>query len=273
MDAEERRAAIRQLIEANGRIDVEEVSYQYGVSLRTARRDLDILSKRGLVKRTHGGAVAPLISGSTSWSDETDALPIFVRARRDRAYKNAIGKMAAALIPDEAHVILDAGTTALYVARHLSPRMTGTVLTNGLLTATELAPRQRLRLHLSGGTCRPETHSLVGPRAIDSFRGVHADICFVGTTGVHLRRGLTTSDLLEANIKKTMIQSAAKAVLVADYSKFGTVGLHRFAELRQIDTIVTDERIPPDEVTALQRLGLEVVIARLDQAPPTDRRE
>src|SRR5690606_36388889 len=117
-------------------------------------------------------------------------------------------RLAATLIDDDASVIIDAGTTAMYVAHHLSPQMTGTVLTNGLLAAAKLAPRQRPRLHLAGGTCRPETYSLVGPRAVASFEGVEADICFVGATGIHPRRGLTTSDPPEAAIKKTMIEAA-----------------------------------------------------------------
>ena len=262
-------------------MDVQELVRVFGVSQRTIRRDLAWLAERDLVRRGHGRAAAgngplrppPAVDRVEARAATERMLPIHLRARTRQAEKEAIGAAAAALVPADAHVILDSGTTTLQVARHLAGRLRGTVITNGLMIAWELCPHPDVRLVLTGGHCRPETLPLVGPRAWQALEGVHADLAFLGATGVSLEHGLTTSDLLEAEVKKAMLRAARTVVLVADSTKFGKVSLYRFGELRDVDRIVTDGGLPPDLAQRIGALGIDLLVAKGEVPPPPNSLE
>lgn len=222
---------------------MEALSKALGVSPATVRRDLTELEKRGLIRRTHGGALP--LSG-TSFEPTVGQ-----KSTEQVEEKRRIGKVAASLVRDGETIILDAGTTTLEIARALSGRRDLTVVTNSLSIAAELANLEGVHVILTGGDLRKNTMALVGPAAEGFLRTITADRVFLGINGISPERGLTTPNLLEAATKRAMVRAASEVVVVADHSKLGRVTFAHVADLHHIDRLVCDE--PAGELAAEQR--------------------
>ena len=199
MSAEERRREIVQLLDTHGRITVNELRVRFGVSAVTARSDLDALSARGALVRSHGGGIRPLIEGPDH--------SLRIRESIHREEKARIACAAAALLKPHQTVILCSGTTAAGVARELrrSAPENLTVITYALNVAFQLADQPNISLVMVGGILRQVSSAFVGPHAEQVIRSLHADHCFLGTVGLDLDVGLTTLDIMEAQLNQLMI--------------------------------------------------------------------
>ncbi|TDE95097.1 DeoR/GlpR transcriptional regulator [Occultella glacieicola] len=252
-------------ISSQDRISVEQIADLSGTSLATARRDLSVLTARGLVTRTHGGAVA-VASGYE--------LPMAYRLARNAPAKRAIGAAAAALVAAGDVVGLTGGTTTSELGRALAarpdlvPRVgTGvTVMTNALNIAYELAIRPHVKLVMTGGVARPQTFELVGPIAADTLSDVVIDIAFIGVDGLDASRGATTTDEAEADVNHRMLGAARRVVVVADATKFDHAAFARTCTLTEIHTLVTDAAPPERLAEALANADVEVIVS-----PPQSR--
>jgi Transcriptional regulators of sugar metabolism len=192
---EERKKEILSAISDKGNVKVSELSKAYNVSEVTIRKDLQELEEEGLVKRVHGGAVLDhSIKFEPTFSEKADK---FINE------KSIIGKAAAALIEDGDTIALDAGTTTLQVAKHITARNL-TVVTNSLDIAVELAEKQNIEVIVVGGILRLETRALVGPVADMALDNIRVDKAFVGTNGISLNYGLTTPNIIEAQTKNSL---------------------------------------------------------------------
>jgi DeoR family transcriptional regulator of aga operon len=233
LDAEARHAALTALLAEHGFVAVAEASARLGVSDVTVRADLRALAARGVARRVHGGAVA---AGSMREA------PVEATAERDAELKRAIGVAAARLVTSGSSVMLDVGSTTHAVAAALVARTDLSdvvVITNGLSIALTLeAAIPRFTVIVTGGTLRPLQHSLVDALAIDTVRGLHADLAILGCTGV-ADDGVTNVNLPEAAVKRAMIAASTARVLVADSSKFGRRDLSAVAPLATFGTVVT----------------------------------
>lgn len=252
--AEERRREILGVLDQHGRITVEEVVKRFGVSAVTARSDLDALSESGALVRSHGGGVRPLTA--------TPEHPLLVRAGMHRPEKVRIARAALRLIHPLQTIILCTGSTSAEVATQLGqhPVENITVITYALNVATKLAENPALSLVMVGGVLRQPSTAFVGPQAEQMMQSLHADHCFMSTVGLDVEVGLTTLDIMEAQLNRCMIESAAQVTVLADSSKFGMRSLSLICSLRSIHRLITDSAAPADQIEKLRDRGIDVVL-------------
>jgi DeoR family transcriptional regulator of aga operon len=252
---EERRRRILDLVEKEERATVAQLVERFGVSAVTIRLDLDALSRAGALVRSHGGAVRR--------ADGLADLPIGVKQVLHQAEKARIGQRAAEMVGPGEILILDSGTTTVEVARSI--RLLGvkplTVITNALNVASELASLPECRIVMLGGILRPTSLSLVGPQAEQTLKDLNADRLFMGVDGLDPAVGLTTPDVLEAQLNGMMIRVSREVVVVADSSKLNRRSLSLIAKVESVHRVVTDEHADAETVRALRERGVDVIIA------------
>jgi DeoR family transcriptional regulator of aga operon len=253
-----RRQRMLALIGEHGFARVSELSDAFEVSDVTVRSDLDILDEHKAIRRVHGGAVLRGGSGLRELSFEESLESSAEEKRR-------IARVAAGLVESGSSILLDVGTTTAAIARALVARDDlddVTIITNSLTIALDLEEAiPRFHVIVTGGSLRPLQHSLVEPMASVVLAQLHVDLAFIGCNGVHPERGVTNLNLPEADIKRLMVASSARAVVVADGSKIGQVHLGKIAAVSEIDSLITGESAPPEAVEQLRTAGLGVVIA------------
>jgi DeoR family transcriptional regulator, fructose operon transcriptional repressor len=255
MYAEERQQAMAQLVTERGRVSVNEISEQFDVTTETVRRDLSVLERMGLLRRVHGGAVpAAALAVIEAGLGERD------HANTDQ--KVRIARAALALLPGVGgSVLIDAGSTTSRLASLLPRDLRLTVITHAVPVAARLAGSPQIELHLLPGRVRPTTQAAVGGETVDALRRLRADVAFLGTNALSLDHGLSTPDHEEAATKRAMVAAGRRTVCLADSSKIETESPVRFAELAEVDVLVTDEGIPADACREIERAGVEVVVA------------
>ena len=242
MYAEERQQAIASLVISQGRASVADLAQAYDVTTETVRRDLAFLDKAGVLRRVHGGAV-PVAEASTHE-------PGFeAKSVLEPGAKEDIARTAAAMAVPGRAIALSGGTTTYALAHHLVDVPDLTVVTNSVRVADVFHAAQpaasgghrpgAATVVLTGGVRTP-SDSLVGPVADQAIRSLHFDVLFLGVHGISPEAGLSTPNLAEAETNRRFVRSARRVVVVADHTKWGTVGLSSFATLDQVDTLVTD---------------------------------
>lgn len=244
--AEQRRALILDEVRRRGGVRVNELTRRLKVSDMTVRRDLDALARQGVVEKVHGGAV-PVVEPS---SHE----PGFeAKSGLELGAKEAIAQAAATLVPPGSAIALAGGTTTFALAHHLLDVPDLTVVTNSVRVADVFQSGQRrpganhaeanATVVITGGVRTP-SETLVGPVADRAIQSLHFDLLFLGVHGISVEAGLSTPNLAEAETNRQFVRSARRVVVIADHTKWGTVGLSSFASLEDVDTLVTDAGIP-----------------------------
>ncbi|GAB3890509.1 DeoR/GlpR family DNA-binding transcription regulator [Microbispora bryophytorum] len=253
MYAEERQQEILRAARDAGRVDVVTLAERFGVTTETIRRDLTALERAGVLRRVHGGAIPVERLGFEP-----------ALAARDEvmtAEKERIAKAALAELPEDGSVVVDAGSTTSRLVQALPADRELTVVVNSPPLATVLAARPNLTVLMLGGRVRGRTLATVEDWAIQQLSQLNVDVAFMATNGCSVAKGLTTPDPAEAAIKRAMIACADRAVLLADHTKFSGTYLARFATLGEIDVVITDAGLDPDQAAALAAAGPEVVRA------------
>jgi DeoR/GlpR family transcriptional regulator of sugar metabolism len=228
-----------------------ELSVRLDVSEDTVRRDLRELAKAGVLRRVHGGALP------RSPSDPRYA----VRQQESPLAKVAIAKAAADMVCDGQVVIMDAGTTTLQVAQHLSHDLKATVVTNSPPVAIALGEHPNLEVIVVGGHLYKVSMANVGAGTVQELSAIHADLCFLGVGGIHPDAGLSILSSEEVYTKRAMIDGAAKVVAVAAGEKLATVGPFVVAPVSDLTHIVTEEEAPEEAVAPYRKLGIAIVKA------------
>lgn len=233
MLGEARRAAIVEMLRANGSVTVAEVQAQLGVSPMTARRDLTELSRRGIAHRTHGGAVIPSISAhEDSFAQRLEA---------ETEAKRVLAKAATELLSPRDAVFVDSSTTSYFVAKRiLEVGLEITLVTNSLpvmqLVAAQSPPNTELVA--VGGLLRKLTQSFVGPHAIRTIEGHFTDHAFVSVKAITETGVLADVDPLEAEVKRSMIAQASNATLLIDRSKLSARGLNAIGPVSEVSLVL-----------------------------------
>lgn len=242
---------LRQLIRQQQIMRLDELCRHLRVSAATVRRDLDELESLGEIRRVHGGAVSvesrleePLFDDKTS-----------IAARE----KHRIARAALKYIQPNDTIYLDGGSTVLELARLLKDRTNFTVVTNSLRAAIELAARGP-RLLLIGGEFRRLSQTMVGPLTRHILGELHVDKAFMGTIGLSLDEGLTTTDPSEAYTKELVMQHAREVFLLADSSKVRKISFTRSGRLENVRVLITDKMIDRDFARNLRKKGIEIVL-------------
>ncbi len=257
--AEQRRALILDEVRRRGGVRVNELTRRLNVSDMTIRRDLDALARIGAIEKVHGGAVP---------TEETSTHEPGFEAKSglELSAKEEIARAAAALVAPGSAIALSGGTTTYALAQHLTTVGQLTVVTNSVRVADVFDRAQRqgegagTTVVLTGGIRTP-SDSLVGPVADRAIRSLHFDLLFLGTHGLSTEAGLSTPNLAEAETNRSLIASARRVVVVADHTKWGTMGLSTFADLTQVDTWVTDSALPPEIAQTAREYVRELVLA------------
>jgi DeoR family transcriptional regulator of aga operon len=250
---EERRRRILELLAKEERATVEELADRFDVSTVTIRGDLDVLADAGAIVRSHGGALKRL--------DQQD-VPLAVKETLHHGEKVRIGHAAARLIREGETIILDSGTTTAEIARQIKflKLKSLTIITNALNIAMELANLPHLRVIMIGGILRQMSYSTVGPQAEQILRALNADRLFLGVDGLDPEIGLTTPDVLEAQLNGLMIKVAREVTAVADSSKFDRRSLSVIADVSDVHRVITDDRADPKLVATLRARNIEVMV-------------
>jgi len=250
-----RFAEILRELRQTGSASVEGLREKLNVSLATVRRDLQEMEERGLLRRTHGGAV-PIE-------------PLFYEAfRHDRSFqdqvdsyaqeKRRIAQAAVELIRPADTIALTAGTTTTEVIRWLHDLSGITVVTNTVNVAMELRNRKDIHVFVTGGHLRGDWFSLVGQTAVSAVKGLFVDLLFVGVNGIDAQRGLTCFNSDEADINLAMVQQAKRKVVLADHSKLGVVANWLICPTETVDMLITDTGAAEEAIAPFVERGLEV---------------
>jgi DeoR/GlpR family transcriptional regulator of sugar metabolism len=255
MLAQQRRSAILDRVRRAGAVKVSDLVVEFRVSDMTIRRDLEALAGRGLLAKVHGGATAVP-------PGPADEPGFAAKAIRQRAEKSAIAVRAAQLVKPGTAVALSAGTTTAELARRLVGVPELTVVTNSIPVAGVFhrAARTDQTVVLTGGVRTP-SDALVGPVAVAAIQALHVDVLFLGVHGMSERAGFTTPNPLEADTDRALVAAAERLVVLADHSKWGTIGISSIAALADAQVVVTDAALPARARAALAAAVDEVIIA------------
>ncbi len=251
-----RHASIYERARRDGIVKVAELAEELGVADMTIRRDLEALERQGLVERIHGGAIV---------NDRVGLEPLYEQKSALRqAEKRAIGRLAATLIKEGDTVFVNSGSTTVQFIEHLD--VAGVkIITNNPLVPIH-ARSEKLEIHLTGGELRRESLTLVGDTAQRAVRRVFANKAVIGVDGFSIRHGLTNPTQAEAWLNRLMIKMThGEVILVADSSKVGKVANFLTAPISAVATIVTDEGMDARFVEEFQRMGIRVLLARVEE--------
>ncbi|GAA1185736.1 DeoR/GlpR family DNA-binding transcription regulator [Streptomyces hebeiensis] len=273
--AEQRRSLILDEVRRHGGARVNDLTRKLNVSDMTVRRDLDALARQGVIEKVHGGAV-PVAEASTHEPGFEAKSGLELSAKED------IARAAAAMAVPGSAIALSGGTTTYALAHHLLDVPDLTVVTNSTRVADVFHLAQQsggagarhpgaAMVVLTGGVRTP-SDSLVGPVADQAIRSLHFDVVFLGVHGISVEAGLSTPNLAEAETNRGFVSSARRLVVVADHTKWGTVGLSSFARLDQVDTLVTDAGLArEDREVIAEHLPRLVVAGEPGDPPPAER--
>ncbi|QPZ38872.1 DeoR/GlpR family DNA-binding transcription regulator [Paramicrobacterium chengjingii] len=249
--AAERQQRLLETLRTFGKISAAEAAADLETSTETIRKDLIILEQRGLLRRVHGGALH-----LESMTFEPD-----VASRQDNLdEKSRIAAAATRFLPEGGAVLIDAGSTARAVADHF-PNRSMSVFTNALAIAVALLPLENVAVSTFGGRVRAATTAEVGAVTVAAINQMHFDVAIVGTNAISAEHGLATPDQEEAAIKAAMIRNSAKVVLLADHTKFAQRSLVRYADVSDIDVVVTGQELESPHRRSLDEVDVEVVFA------------
>ena len=251
MHADERQHQIVALARRHGEVEVAKLAAELEVSAETIRRDLRLLEKRGLIRRTHGGAY-PVETAKF----ETD---LAMRTTRGVPEKRRIAASAAGLIGDAETIFIDEGFTPQLIAEALPTDRPLTVVTASLNTAAWMASSTPATVLLLGGRVRGRTLATVDHWAASMLSGFVLDLAFVGANGISREVGLTTPDPAVADVKASAVRAARRCIFVGVHTKFGVRTFCRFAEISQFESLVTDTALPVSEANRYARLGPQVI--------------
>jgi DeoR family fructose operon transcriptional repressor len=255
---EERLRQIMDLLRIQKKVNVKDLADRFDRSTSSIRLDLTELEDRGLVLRTHGGAIlAEGIEKDLVWGKQL----LQQRLLHNEKAKQHIGKKAAEYVKDNESVIIDGGSTTYYAARALSAKSGLTIITTSVLLFPVLNSNPNIKVILTGGMFHPEYMDLYGDICMETIRRFQPDHTIIGIDGISLPSGLTSTEPAIASLKREMISRSRNLIVAADSSKFGKVCLTHVADICQEMTIVTDNKLPEGIKEAYEEKGpkLEVV--------------
>ena len=259
-----RQQRIVEWVRRDGYVRVATLAERFGISQMSARRDLEALSKQGLIQRSQGAAVAThaaSLPGGPPAMGEADMREqqYETRRRRQIVAKQAIARSAAGLLSPEDNIALDVGSTALTLARELVKHAGIHVFTNHLRVASLLAGSRCVVL-MPGGIVRAQELSVCGQQAVEDASRRWFSKAFIGVAGLTQEGGFDSSPE-DTQVKRAYIEHADQVILLCDASKFGKRSLVQACGLREIDVLITDAEPPKALALALAEASVRVVVA------------
>ncbi|MGF6638820.1 DeoR/GlpR family transcriptional regulator of sugar metabolism [Paraburkholderia sp. 35.1] len=247
----QRKKAILDELARNGQVLAGELSAAFGVSEDTIRRDLRELAAQGRLQRVHGGAL-PASAALASFEQRQDI---------ETLAKRRIARRAVELIAPGQTVIVDGGTTSALLVQALPSDLHATIVTHSPSVATALAAHPCVEVILIGGRLYKHSIVAVGAAAMEGISRIHADLYFMGVTGVHPSAGLSTGDFEEAAIKRALAARAAETVVLASSSKLNAASRFVIGEIKLAQTIVVEKKTRAELTKPIEAAGVTVVRA------------
>lgn len=251
MLAIERRNQILEKLQTDKKVVVSLLSQTYEVSEETIRRDLEKLEKEGFAIKSYGGAVLK--------ENSNIDLPFNLRKKRNVIGKQKIAQLICERVRDNESLMLDASSTAVFIAKELKEKKQLSVITNSIEIIMELFDATDWNVMSTGGVAKEGTLALVGPQTDRMLRGYHVDKAIVSCKGLDMKNGFTDSDDMHAGNKKTMLESATEKILVVDQTKFNQTAFAQIARFEDITMIVTDEKPDGKWLQLFENLNIECV--------------
>ncbi|WP_062609987.1 DeoR/GlpR family DNA-binding transcription regulator [Caballeronia calidae] len=247
----QRKKAILDALKRDGQVLASDLSTRFGISEDTVRRDLRELAADGLLQRVHGGALpaSPAVA------------PFARREEMESDAKRRIARKAAEMIAPGQVVIIDGGTTSALLVRHLPENLSATIVTHSPSVAVALAEHASVEVVLIGGRLYKHSIVTVGAAAVEAMSHVHADLYFMGVTGVHPAAGLTTGDFEEAHIKRALAARAAETVVLASAAKLNAASPYRIGGIEMAQTIIVESTTDAKLVEPVEQAGITVLRA------------
>lgn len=247
----QRHDRILALLHRDGLVDVAKLAEAFDVTTETVRRDLSDLQRRRLVRRVHGGAIPWESGGFEPLLSQRDV--------RNVDEKRRIAAAAIQELPPEGCVILDSGSTTARVAQQLPPDSALTIVTNSVLIAQLLANHRSVDVVVLGGAFDKNTLATVDGQTVAAVRQLRVDALVLGADGISANGGLTTPSRAQAELKGAMIAAARRVLAVIDHSKVGNDQFIRFAECREVDTLITGTAVDLATAAGLEEAGVDVL--------------
>lgn len=253
MNLTERHHALLELLKQRGSVPVADLAELLKVSSVTIRKDLTLLEGKKMLYRTHGSAILinPYINDRH----------VSEKEKINPEEKQAIATEAAKLITPDDSIIIASGTTMFFLAHAIEPKEHLTVITSSINVTAILARFKSIDIIQLGGMVRNSSVSVVSEYAERMLENFSCSKLFIGVDGIDLDYGLTTTNVMEASLNRSMIQAAQKTIVLTDSSKFGRRGFGKICNLEAIDQIITDDKVPAKTIELLQEMGIEVTIA------------
>lgn len=255
--AEERKHMIVDLVNKNYKTTVANLCSEFSVSPATIRNDLRELEESGFLKRTHGGAISNRKANyePNSYQKEIEYID----------EKKAIAKLALQCINEGDTIALDTGTTTFELAKLLVDFQKLTVVTNDLQIAAYLERNSDASIIIAGGPVRRNFHCTTGKKAIDTIKDLNVDKTFLAANALSVKKGLSTPNIDMAGVKSVLIGLADEVILLADSSKMDKSTFVRFADMGQIDLLITDSGADDEYVELLRMEGIEVEVCEIEK--------
>lgn len=251
----ERHEKILELVAENGSVRTSELYKIFNTTRQTIRNDIEYLDEQGKLVKVHGGAI------SSQAAEEPKAAE---RKIHKKGAKEAIAKAAADLVKAGDTIFLDMGTTVNKMVPYLNQMTNLTIITNSVETAYQLASNENNQVIITGGVIRGDEMSVSGPHTDDMLRKFYVDKSFLGAGGISAAAGFTDYHVLEANTRTLVIAHAKTNYVLADDSKIRVTAIHKFADLGDIDCLITNIIPSKTLLNRLNELEIEYIQTEID---------
>lgn len=249
----ERFEKIKAILLKEKKIDVIDLSERLQVSEVTIRKDLTTLEQQGFLLRRYGGAILAENPGNV--------VEYIKKIRVQEDEKLAIAKFAAEMIEDGENLLIDAGSTTFALACELRGRNLR-IVTNNIAIAHELMNDSAVTVELLGGTLRKTSGALIGPWVLDTLESVRVDKVFMGASGFDPKRGFSSENAVEAEVKRKMLDCGGEIIILADATKFDRPAFANFAKVEEIDLLITDKKILETAAKTLKEANVKIKVAK-----------
>lgn len=254
MLTEQRKNKILQILDKDGVVQVHRLADTFHVSIYTIRRDLSDLENKGLLKKTHGGAVRV---EKSMW------LPTVEEGKKEAVpEKNAIALKAADYIEDGDTIFFMGSTVTHMIIPYINNRRI-TVVTNSLDVAKSLCVHSSIETVIIGGKVRNYKANILGSRAVNDVMNFYFDKAFIPCAGVQAKAGITTSTIETADFTRAVINSTKENILIADYRKIGRITFSKICDLSCIKRLITDNKADNSELEEISRMGVSIDIVEV----------
>lgn len=254
MSPVERRTLIFDRLQTEGKVNLNQIAAELGVSSMTIRRDLRLFVEQG---------VATISAGTAHLIDSNGSIPLVKAAaplEEGDAHKQAIGRAAAQHVEDGDTIIIDCGSTTLQLLRHIGPKRL-TIVTNSLPVAGVVGTSPNVKIIYAPGEYTSDSNGVVGPLTVDFFRNIRADKAFLGAHGFDAEGGVNEPVIGDATVKRAMLESTRESYLMADSGKYGNVHLMALSRLSDYTCVITDGDFPQDKRRELEAACNDVIYA------------